>query len=201
MLRAARRDRRGRDRQRYACPCRDAWRCISGGRDVCCPSSMAKSRAVWPSDGEQRRPLSLEGTRNALRRIGADLRLTLSSGGALVRWTARVRRSSSNTSALDLAAAGITPGKRGLIPVDAHFRTRRSRTSTRRATCGRARARRHEHGAGALAMFHAFGATQKADLRRCCRRGSTRFPRSAWSADRGVGRTGRDYVVDARAMR
>ena len=53
-----------------------------------------------------------------------DVVLTLSSGATLAadgvlvcagRW--------NNTDALDLAAAGIEPGKRGLIPVDEYFRT------------------------------------------------------------------------------
>jgi NAD(P) transhydrogenase len=54
----------------------------------------------------------------------AEVKLTLSSGtelscdGVLV-----CSGRSSNTGDLNLAAAGLTPGKRGLVPVDAHFRT------------------------------------------------------------------------------
>jgi NAD(P) transhydrogenase len=53
-----------------------------------------------------------------------DVVLTLSSGGTLACDALLVCAGrQSQTAALDLAAAGITPGKRGLIPVDDHFRS------------------------------------------------------------------------------
>jgi len=53
-----------------------------------------------------------------------DVRLTLSSGAELAVSDVLVASGrSSNTETLDLAAAGLTPGKRGLLSVDAHYRT------------------------------------------------------------------------------
>lgn len=53
-----------------------------------------------------------------------DIRLTLSSGRELSATDVLVAAGrQSNTEDLNLAAAGITPGKRGLIEVDAHYRT------------------------------------------------------------------------------
>ena len=53
-----------------------------------------------------------------------DVTLTLSSGAQLTVSDVLVAAGRcSNTDALNLSAAGLTPGKRGLIPVDAHYRT------------------------------------------------------------------------------
>lgn len=53
-----------------------------------------------------------------------DVSLTLSSGAMLTCDGVLVCSGrSSNTETLDLAAAGITPGKRGLIPVGSHFQS------------------------------------------------------------------------------
>ena len=53
-----------------------------------------------------------------------DVRLTLSSGRTVDCDDVLVCLGrSSNTAALNLAAVGLTPGKRGVIPVDAHYRT------------------------------------------------------------------------------
>jgi NAD(P) transhydrogenase len=56
---------------------------------------------------------------------GAEqLKLTLSSGATLACDGVLVCAGrSSNTAQLDLAAAGLTPGKRGLIVVDGHYRS------------------------------------------------------------------------------
>jgi len=93
------------------------------------------------------------------------VRLTLSNGAArecdgVLVCAGRSR----NTDDLDLAAAGIVPGKRGLIPVDAHYAT----------TAGHIYAAGDVVGAPALAatgmeqarvaMCHAFGLGFKADL-------------------------------------
>ena len=54
-----------------------------------------------------------------------DVRLTLSSGAELPVSDVLVAAGrSSNTETIDLAAAGLAPGKRGLMTVDAHFRTK-----------------------------------------------------------------------------
>jgi NAD(P) transhydrogenase len=54
----------------------------------------------------------------------ADVVLTLSSGAELNCDGVLISSGrSSNTGDLNLAAAGLAPGKRGLIPVDSHFRT------------------------------------------------------------------------------
>ena len=53
-----------------------------------------------------------------------DIRLTLDSGGTLAADAVLVAAGrSSNTAALDLAAAGLSPGPRGLLTVDGYFRT------------------------------------------------------------------------------
>ena len=53
-----------------------------------------------------------------------EVALTLSSGAELGCDGVLVCAGrTSNTGDLNLAAAGLTPGKRGLIPVDAHYRT------------------------------------------------------------------------------
>jgi NAD(P) transhydrogenase len=53
-----------------------------------------------------------------------DLTLTLSSGATLAVTDLLVAAGrQSNTADLNLAAAGLTPGKRGLIKVDAHYRS------------------------------------------------------------------------------
>jgi NAD(P) transhydrogenase len=54
----------------------------------------------------------------------STLHLTLSSGKTLIATDILVAAGRvSNTSKLDLKAAGLTPGTRGLIPVDRYFRT------------------------------------------------------------------------------
>ncbi len=55
---------------------------------------------------------------------GGDVTLRLSSGATLTADTVLVAAGrTSNTETLGLAAAGVTVGKRGLIPVDAQYRT------------------------------------------------------------------------------
>ncbi len=53
-----------------------------------------------------------------------EIRLTLSSGAVLAATDVLVAAGRvSNTKELDLAAAGLTPGERGLLRVDDHYRT------------------------------------------------------------------------------
>src|SRR6185295_2529885 len=53
-----------------------------------------------------------------------DVVLSLSCGGTLSADNVLVCAGrQSNTAGLDLAAAGITPGVRGLVPVNAHFQS------------------------------------------------------------------------------
>ena len=55
---------------------------------------------------------------------GGDVTLRLTSGAVLRADTVLVAAGrTSNTETLDLAAAGVAPGPRGLIPVDARYRT------------------------------------------------------------------------------
>jgi NAD(P) transhydrogenase len=55
---------------------------------------------------------------------GGDVAVRLASGRALAADTVLVAAGrTSNTEGLGLDAAGVTVGKRGLIPVDAHYRT------------------------------------------------------------------------------
>jgi NAD(P) transhydrogenase len=80
----------------------------------------------------------------------AELRLTLSSGATLtcdglLVCTGR----SSNTSDLGLAAAGIKSGKRGLVPVDAHYRSMVPHILRGRRCDRPTRACRDKHGTGA----------------------------------------------------
>jgi NAD(P) transhydrogenase len=59
-----------------------------------------------------------------IEKVGDKVALTLASGSALVLDTVLYAAGrSSNTAALDLDAAGVKTGNRGLIEVDEHFRT------------------------------------------------------------------------------
>ena len=63
-------------------------------------------------------------SRSATSSKPGDVLLTLSSGATLTCDGVLVCAGrSSNTANLNLAAAGITPGKRGLVVVDEHFRS------------------------------------------------------------------------------
>ncbi len=95
-----------------------------------------------------------------------DVLLTLSSGATITGDGVLVCAGrSSNTAALDLAAAGLTPGKRGLVQVGAHYQSTEVP---------------HIYGAGdvigppalaatgieqaRVAVFHAFGNSMKSEL-------------------------------------
>jgi NAD(P) transhydrogenase len=95
----------------------------------------------------------------------ADIVLTLSSGATLACDNVLVCAGrSSNTADLNLVAAGITPGKRGLIPVDVHYRTVVPHIyaagdvigSPALAATGMEQAR--------VAVCHAFGSNLKGDI-------------------------------------
>ena len=95
----------------------------------------------------------------------AELRVTLSSGATLTCDGLLVCAGrSSNTSNLDLAAAGITPGKRGLVPVDAHYRSLVPHIYAAGDVIGPPALAATSMEQARIAMCHAFGITLKADL-------------------------------------
>jgi NAD(P) transhydrogenase len=95
----------------------------------------------------------------------ADLRLTLCSGATLSCDGLLVCAGrSSNTGDLDLAAAGITPGKRGLIPVDAHYRSEVAHIYAAGDVVGAPALAGTSMEQARIAICHAFGVALKADL-------------------------------------
>ncbi len=86
-----------------------------------------------------------------------DLTLTLTSGATLAVTDVLVAAGrQSNTADLNLAAAGLTPGNRGLIKVDAQGRTRSSAYLCRGRCRRSARPRGDRDGAGAYGACAAF---------------------------------------------
>ena len=78
-----------------------------------------------------------------------DVTLTLTSGATLAVSDVLVAAGrQSNTADLNLAAAGLTPGKRGLIKVDAQCRSEVPHIFAAGDVIGAARARRDRHGTG-----------------------------------------------------
>jgi NAD(P) transhydrogenase len=95
----------------------------------------------------------------------AELRLTLSSGATLTCDGLLVCAGrSSNTGDLGLAATGITPGKRGLVPVDAHYRSVVPHIYAAGDVIGPPALAATSMEQTRIAMCHAFGITLKADL-------------------------------------
>jgi NAD(P) transhydrogenase len=95
----------------------------------------------------------------------AELRLTLSSGATLTCDGLLVCAGrSSNTGDLGLAATGITPGKRGLVPVDAHYRSVVPHIYAAGDVIGPPALAATSMEQARIAMCHAFGITLKADL-------------------------------------
>ena len=95
----------------------------------------------------------------------AQVRVTLSSGTTLECDGLLVCAGrSSNTSELHLAAAGITPGKRGLIPVDAHYRSAVPHIYAAGDVIGPPALAATSMEQARIAMCHAFGITLKEDL-------------------------------------
>jgi NAD(P) transhydrogenase len=74
----------------------------------------------------------------------------------------------SNTGELGLAAAGITPGKRGLVPVDANYRSAVPHIYAAGDVVGPPALAATSTEQARIAMCHAFGITLKADLTRAC---------------------------------
>ena len=71
---------------------------------------------------------------------------------------------SSNTGELNLGAAGIAPGKRGLVPVDEHFRSVVSHIYAAGDVIGPPALAATGMEQARVAVCHAFGITAKADL-------------------------------------
>jgi NAD(P) transhydrogenase len=95
----------------------------------------------------------------------AGVRLTLTSGATLVCDDLLVCAGrSSNTSELDLAKAGITPGKRGLIPVDAQYRSAAPHIYAAGDVIGPPALASTSMEQARIAMCHAFVITLKKDL-------------------------------------
>ena len=94
-----------------------------------------------------------------------SLRLTLSSGATLECDGVLVCSGrSSNTAQLNLDATGITLGKRGVISVDANYRTEVSHIYAAGDVIGAPALASTSMEQARVAMCHAFGITVKADL-------------------------------------
>ena len=94
-----------------------------------------------------------------------DVILQLSSGATLACDGVLVcagRR--SNTGSLNLEAAGITPGNRGLVPVDAHFQSAVSHIYAAGDVVGPPALAATGIEQARVAIAHAFGSTFKSDL-------------------------------------
>jgi len=98
-------------------------------------------------------------------RHAGDVTLTLSSGATLSGDGVLVCAGrSSNTHHLNLPAAGITPGKRGLIPVDEHYRSAQPHIYAAGDVIGAPALAGTGMEQARVAACHAFGVTAKADL-------------------------------------
>jgi len=94
-----------------------------------------------------------------------DVRLTLSGGStvdcdAVLVCTGR----SSNTATLNLEAVGVTPGKRGVIPVDAHYRTEVGHIYAAGDVIGAPALAATSMEQARVAMSHAFAISAKSDF-------------------------------------
>ena len=95
----------------------------------------------------------------------AEVRVTLTSGATLACDGLLVCAGrSSNTGELGLAAAGIAPGKHGLVPVDAHYRSAVPHIYAAGDVVGPPALAATSMEQARIAMCHAFGITLKADL-------------------------------------
>jgi NAD(P) transhydrogenase len=95
----------------------------------------------------------------------SEVRVTLTSGAILACDGLLVCAGrSSNTRELGLATAGITPGKRGLVPVDAHYRSAVPHIYAAGDVVGPPALAATGMEQARIAMCHAFGITLKADL-------------------------------------
>lgn len=94
-----------------------------------------------------------------------DVVLTLSSGAKLSCDGVLVCAGrQSNTADLDLAAAGITPGKRGLLPVDAHYQSAVPHIYAAGDVIGAPALAATGIEQARVAIHHAFESTLKSDL-------------------------------------
>ena len=94
-----------------------------------------------------------------------DVVLTLSSRrDARVRRRARLRGRQSNTADLNLAAAGIAPGKRGLVPVNAHYQSEVPHIYAAGDVVGPPALAATGIEQARVAVCHAFDSTFKSDL-------------------------------------
>ena len=94
-----------------------------------------------------------------------DVRLTLSSGATLAADGVLVCAGrGSNTAELNLAAAGIEPGKRGLVPVDAHYRSAVPHILAAGDVIGPPALAATGMEQARIAVCHAFAISVKADL-------------------------------------
>ena len=111
---------------------------------------------------------------------------------------------SSNTAGLDLAAAGLEPGPRGLLDRRRALPHRRAAHLRRRRRDRLPRAGLHQRWSRRrVAMCHAFQPGSKTELAPSCPPASTRSPRSPWSARprRTCKAQGVDYVVGRASLR
>lgn len=104
---------------------------------------------------------------------------------------------SSNTADLNLAAAGITPGKRNLIPVDANYRSAVPHIYAAGDVIGPPALAATGMEQARAAMCHAFGATLKADLARIVPTGIYTIPEvsMAGETEESLKTQGIDYLV------
>ena len=126
------------------------------------------------------------------------VRLELSDGSALECEGVLVCAGrNSNTGELELARAGIAPGKRGLIPVNGHYRSQVEHIYAAGdvvgppalATTGMEQAR--------IAMCHAFGVSEKANLNPLLPTGIYTIPEASMvgESEESLTRAGVDYVA------
>jgi NAD(P) transhydrogenase len=128
----------------------------------------------------------------------AEVRVTLTSGATLVCDGLLVCAGrSSNTSELDLAAAGIAPGKRGLVPVDAHYRSAVPHIYAAGDVVGPPALAATSMEQARIAMCHAFGITLKADLTPVLPTGIYTIPEASMvgETEESLKNKGVDYVA------
>ncbi len=117
---------------------------------------------------------------------------TLSGDGVLV-----CAGRSSNTSELNLAAAGITPGKRGLVPVNQHYCSAVPHIYAAGDVIGPPALAATGMEQARVAVCHAFGITAKADLASLLPTGIYTIPETSLvgETEEALKEKGVDYVV------
>ena len=115
--------------------------------------------------------------------LTGDVTLTLTSGATLAVSDVLVAAGrQSNTADLNLAAAGLTPGKRGLIKVDAHVGPRFRISLPLAMSSVRPRSPRREWNRPAWRCVLRSDSITRMWSRRFCRPASTPSPKRAWPA-------------------